>query len=318
MTVETIPIQNEQQWLAERAKDVTSTEVSALYGLSPYKTEFELFHEKRDNIRVKFEPNERMKWGNRLESAIAHGAAEDQGWAIEKLNVYMRDPDHRIGSSFDFEIKSSANGPGILEIKNVDWLQFQKGWIDDGEGNIEAPQHIELQVQHQMEIAGYEWCAIVALVGGNEQKVIYRNRDKDIGKSIRTKVSEFWDRIKNNVPPSADYSKDAEFIIGQLRRYANSGEVYDAIGDAMLEELIKQYRIVSADIAGLKTMKDSYKAQILERVGTASKILTSFGSVSCGEVSDSPGTLITPDLVGKTIGGRDGYRNFRFYPKKQS
>jgi hypothetical protein len=103
-----------------------------------------------------------------------------------------------------------------------------------------------------------------------------------------------------------------------LRRYANSNEVYDAIGDAMLEELIKQYRIVSADITGLTTMKDSYKAQILERIGTASKIITSFGSVSCGEVSSSPGTLITPDLIGKTIGGREGYRNFRFYPKKQS
>ena len=146
MTTETIQIESREQWLQERTKDVTSTEVSALYGLSPYKTEFELFHEKRDGLVVNIQSNERMRWGNRLEAAIAHGAAEEMGWQIAKLNVYMRDIDARIGSSFDFEIKSSSQGPGILEIKNVDWLQYQRNWIDDGAGNIEAPEHIELQI----------------------------------------------------------------------------------------------------------------------------------------------------------------------------
>ena len=136
MSIETIEIESQEQWLQARTKDVTSTEVSALYGLSPYLSEFELFHQKRDGVVVKIEPNERMRWGNRLEAAIAHGAAEDQGWDISKLNVYMRDADAKIGSSFDFEIKSKSDGPGILEIKNVDWLQYQKNWIDDGNGNI--------------------------------------------------------------------------------------------------------------------------------------------------------------------------------------
>ena len=45
MTIQTIEIQNQHQWLTERAKDVTSTEVSALFGLSAYLSEFELFHQ---------------------------------------------------------------------------------------------------------------------------------------------------------------------------------------------------------------------------------------------------------------------------------
>ena len=160
MSAEVITITDRQQWLQERAKDVTSTEVSALFGLSPYKTEFELFHEKRDNAIVAIPENERMKWGNRLESIIAHSAAEDYGWEIAKLNVYMRKPEYRMGSSFDFEILSSSDGPGILEIKNVDGIQYAKNWIDDGQGNIEAPNHIEMQIQHQMEVADREWTAL--------------------------------------------------------------------------------------------------------------------------------------------------------------
>ena len=317
MNTQIIPIENEQQWLAERVKDITSTEVSALYGLSPYKTEFELFHEKRDGQVVKFQPNERMKWGTRLESIIAQGAAEDQGWEIAKLNVYMRDTAARIGSSFDFEILSSANGKGIMEIKNVDSLQFHKNWIDDGAGNIEAPEHIELQIQHQMEVSGYDWTALVALVGGNELKVVYRNRDREIGADIRAKVAAFWDRVKKNSPPSADYSKDAEFIIKQLHGKANEGEVIDATEDQTINELVKQYRWVSNEISGMEAIKDSYKAQILERIGTASKVITAGGSIACGMTKDSLGTLITPDMVGTYYGARKGYRNFRFTAKKE-
>lgn len=314
MTIQRIEIESEKQWLAERAKDVTSTEVSALFGLSPYLTEFELFHQKRDGVTVKFEPNERMKWGNRLESAIAHGAAEDMGWNIAKFNVYMRDQAARIGSSFDFEIKSSANGPGILEVKNVDWVQYQKSWIDDGNGNIEAPEHIELQVQHQMEIADYDWCAIVALVGGNEQKIVLRNRDRDIGKSIRERTSEFWNRVQSNTAPSADYTRDAEFIIKQLHRNSIDGLVAEA--NAELEDMIKQYEFVRKEASDLEKIKEQKRAEILDRIGLTSKVLTSFGSLSTGQVKGRSGTLITPEMVGTVIGATEGYRSFRFYPKK--
>lgn len=314
MATETIEIESQEQWLGERAKDVTSTEVSALYGLSPYLTEFELFHNKRDNVVVKIEPNERMRWGNRLEAAIAHGAAEDQGWDISKLNVYMRDTDSRIGSSFDFKINSSSDGPGILEIKNVDWLQYQRNWIDDGAGNIEAPEHIELQIQHQMEIAGYEWTALVALVGGNEQKIVLRNRDRGIGSDIRQRVAAFWERVQTNVAPSPDYTADAEFIIKQLRADADAGLVAES--DASLDHLIEQYSYLTRMIKEQDALKDATKAQILERIGKASKVVSPLGTISCGVTKDSIGTLITADMVGTYTGARSGYRQFRFTPKK--
>lgn len=314
MATEIIEIESQEQWLGERAKDVTSTEVSALYGLSPYLTEFELFHNKRDNVIVRIEPNERMRWGNRLESAIAHGVAEDQGWDISKLNVYARDPSARIGSSFDFKINSSSDGPGILEVKNVDWLQYQRNWIDDGAGNIEAPEHIELQIQHQMEILDYSWTALTVLVGGNEQKVVLRNRDREIGADIRQRVAAFWERVQNNTAPSPDYTADAEFIIKQLRADADAGLVAES--DASLDQLIEQYAFLTRSIKEQDELKDATKAQILERIGKASKLVSPLGTISCGVTKDSPGTLITADMVGTYQGARKGYRQFRFTPKK--
>lgn len=315
MAIETIKIESHEQWLKDRSKDITSTEISALYGLSPYLSEFELYHNKKDNVIVRIQPNERMRWGTRLESAIAYGAAEDQGWDISKLNVYMRDTEARIGSSFDFKINSTANGAGIMEIKNVDRLQYMKSWVDDGEGNIEAPEHIELQIQHQMEVSGYEWTALVALVGGNEQKIILRNRDREIGKDIRQRVAAFWERVQNNTAPSPDYSVDAEFIIKQLRAESEPDLVLES--NEELDQLIEQYNYLSASVKSQNALKDSTKAQILERIGKASKVISPLGTISCGAVKGSAGTLITPDMLGTYIGAREGYRSFIFNAKKE-
>lgn len=310
MATEVIITQNEQHWLELRTKDLTSTDVSALFGLSPYKTAFELFHEKKDGQVVSIKPNERMKWGNRFESAIAHGVAEDNNWTVQPLKVYMRDPEARLGSSFDFEITSLLHGKCILEIKNVDSLQYFKKWRDDGAGAIEAPEHIELQIQHQMLVSGYQHCALVAMVGGNSPKVVFRKFDPEIGKAITAKAAKFWASIEANEPPSADYSRDAD-LIAQIYSQANEGEIYDANIDADVASLVESYKDATASRDHFDSMASKYKAQILERVTTAEKIIGPFGSITLSRTKDSAPTLITADMVGKTYGGRAGYRQFK-------
>jgi len=315
MATEVIKFQTEQEWLDLRKKDITSTDVAALFNLSPYKTEFELYHEKLGNPAA-FKASERMRWGNRLESAIAYGAAEDHGFTVQPLKVYMRNPDLRIGSSFDFEILSEQHGQGIMEIKNVDSLIYKRNWTDDGNGNIEAPEHIELQVQHQMEVSGFEYCAIVAFVGGNSTKIAYRRRDPEIGKAIRDRVEQFWGRVEAKEAPSADYSKDAD-LIAQLYSQVNKGELIDTKDDDVLANLVEQYRDAKQSQAHFEKMADGFKARILERVKTAEKIISPFGSISLGMVKDTPPKLITADMVGTSVGGRAGYRSFKFTPVKQ-
>ena len=166
MTVKEIPITNKQDWLENRLLDVTSTEVSALFNVNPYQTEFELYNQKKDKVVVNLEDTERMAWGRKLEDSIALGCAESQGWKVEQFDVYMSDTKTRMGSSFDYKI-TSTDELGIMEVKNVDSMVYRTKWIDDGNGHIEAPPHIEMQLQHQLHVANVSWGCIAALVGGN-------------------------------------------------------------------------------------------------------------------------------------------------------
>jgi predicted phage-related endonuclease len=278
-----------------RKQDLTSTEAAALFGASPYVTEFELFHRKTGTLAADdFEINDRMKWGNRLEGAIAMGIAEDYGLIVEPFKVYMRVSELRMGSSFDFKIVGLVDGftgdesaremfrrhgPGIMEVKNVDGLQFKRSWLDGAEG-IEAPPHIEFQVQHQLEVADLNWSLISPLVGGNTPKVVIRERDRAVGAAIVERVLAFWARVETNTPPTPDYVVDAD-TIGKLY-VDNDGSSIDLSEDFRLIQLCQDYKAAAADEKDAKERKAAAKAEILTIIQAAKTVTTHGYKISAG------------------------------------
>jgi putative phage-type endonuclease len=314
MATEIIVPSNQEHWLAMRKLDVTSTESAALFGMSPYVTHYDLWHRKRTGIVPEFQTNERMLWGNRLEAAIAYGIAEEQGWEVKPMKEYLRDPDLRMGSSFDFVI-TNLGEPVHLEIKNVDYLAFRDGWIEHEDGSIEAPEHIEMQVQHQMAVSGFKRAFIGAFIAGNRGVVIERLRDEDVIAAIKAKVADFWRTVDEGQEPEPVMPGDAEVII-RLNQYAKPGKVLSADGDHTLAVLLAEYRSAAAAEKNAKEDKDVAKAEIFKHIGDAEKVLTSDWSVSCAMQADTPPTLITADMVGQSYGGRSGFRNLRLFPRK--
>lgn len=328
MNRELLTFTSEAEWLAMRDKDLTSTEVSALFGCSPYATAYELFHRKTGQLVVDFESNDRIVWGNRLEAAIAMGIAEDHGLIVEPFKVYARITELRMGSSFDFKIVGLAegftgdetyrdlfreNGPGIMEVKNVDGLQFKRAWIADG-AIMEAPPHIELQVQHQQEVADMEWTLVAPLVGGNTPMPFVRMRDRQIGAAIREKCEWFWSLVDAGKAPEPDYTVDGSTIAALLAN--DNGETVDMSSNNRLAEVVAEHAKASAEAKDADGRKDAAKAEILMIIGENKTVVGTGFKISAGTVKESLGTLIEPSMIGTRIGGRKGYRGMRVYPQK--
>lgn len=313
---EVITPRDQAHWLELRRSDVTSTESACLFGASPYMTKFELWHRKRDpeSWADSFTSNARMQWGNRLEAAIAQGIAADNGWEIAPMKDYMRLPKERIGASFDFLITSLPE-PALLEIKNVDALAFRDGWQVAEEDDPAPPTHIEIQVQHQQLVSGIRRTYIGALVGGNRTVVIQRDSDDQVQRAIRSRIAEFWRSVENNECPPAVMPEDAAAVI-LMNQHAEPGKLLDATSDRTLEVFVGEYRAACRDEDVAKERKEIAKAGILAHIGDAEKVLVPGGSLSCGVVSDSPGTLVTTEMVGTYVGARKGYRRMQFFAKK--
>lgn len=309
MPIEIIYPTDKQHWLECRTKDITSTEISALFGISPYMTEFELYHRKKAGDIVKLEENERMKWGNALQDAIAAGVAEEQGWTVRKMTEYIRNPDLQIGASFDFSIETEHERlkdnfeQGLLEIKNVDGLQFKKEWLEDDEGDVEAPLHIEIQVQHQLMVSGRSYAYIAALIGGNRLQLIKREANPKVFTAIQNKVVTFWQNIKDGVEPQPNFERDAEYI-AQLYKYAEPGKLLVVDEESRVLTLAEQYNTHATAMKEADAKRKAVKAEILTLIGDAEKVQGPGFSISAGIVGESPRNFIMP-----------AYRNCRIYWK---
>lgn len=325
MSTEYFQIANREDWLAMRAQDVTSTEASALFGLSPYETLFELWHRKKAGITSSIDDNERMQAGRHIEPAIASLVSERYALVAAPMKQYARRD--RMGSSFDYKVIDATDaggnpladiynrlGPGILECKNVDSLIYKRAWTDD-----EAPDHIEIQLQHQLELTGMPWGAIACLVGGNTLRLLIREPDKAMGRVIRQRVAKFWQSIEANEAPEPVMPDDAASVIALYQDADPSQQPYDGRGDEGLLSLAKHYYALGESIKQAEEAREVAKATILQYIGTAPKLILDEGySFTTSHTKDTEPTIITPDMVGKTYGGRKGYRQFRINAPKQT
>lgn len=319
------------EWLALRHKNVSSTESAALFGLSPYNTAFEIAVLKKEpSPPAEYDENERMTWGLRLQRAIAQGIADDYGVKIRAISGYATLPELRMGASFDFEVVGlkqadqdddsawSCNqslremyrehGPGVLEIKNVDGYVFRQEWAEV-DGQLEAPSHIEIQLQHQLFAIERKWGAFGALVGGNRIIVLPRRADQEVAEAIRAKIARFWNGLAEGRMPDITLPQDAE-IIRALYKYAEPGKVLDIQGgkDPIIADLAAKHAEATQLKSAAEKHHKSTGAALLMGIGDAEKVLLDGMSVSAGTVAAAEVKAYT----------RASYRNLRVYTKKEA
>lgn len=289
---------SDDDWKAMRREDVTSTEVAQVFNQSPYGTAFELWHKKRGNLPGDVPENARMTWGKRLQAAIIAGIAEDMSWTVKPLTgAYVRNPEFRIGCTPDATVTDINRGRGMLEIKTVDWIEFKEKWGKADDGSIQAPIHIELQLQTQMLVTGTTWGAIGVLVGGNDLHVLIRVADATTHEEIRIGVALFHS-LKE--PPPPDWVADHE-AIRRLYRDATPGKFMEASGRADIAALCRQYRLAADLCKEAEDRKKAAASELLTLIGDADQVRADGFKVSASTVKES----VVPSFT------RASYRNLR-------
>lgn len=273
MTQTLVTPANKQEWLTLRSKNINSTESCALLCKSPYHSIYGLWHDKRDGLVTEIDDNERMECGRFLEAGIAALAAHRIGAECRHVTEYAYDDD-KMGSSFDYQVIGGQYDGWLIECKNVDYLVHRDNWLED-----EAPEHIEFQVQHQMEVLDVPGAIIAALVGGNTLKLLFRPRNKAIGSLLRLKTKQFWQSIEQGDKPEPDFEKDVEYIKSMYIRH--EGKVIQA--NSHMVNLIESYKSATEVEKDLKKQKNAAKGEILHLAHGAEKITFDEGYVKIGK-----------------------------------
>ncbi len=264
--------------VSERALWVGASESAALFGVSPYTTKFELYHQKQGNIpSPDLSTDERVNAGQFLEPSIAEWAGHKWHWPILHVDNYRAHPEvQRMGASLDFE---AVDGLEPVEIKNVDNLIFRDGdWEHDGDVIKDAPAHMLIQVQHQIACTPRDrklpergW--LVVCVGGNKLYRMEVPRHDGMIARIENEVKDFWYSIACNAAPDPKFDLDVEAI---SLLYGGTGEDFaDLRGDERALELANLYKEhlaiekqgregKQAAMAELKTMMQDARGALID------------------------------------------------------
>lgn len=292
--------------LAFRAQVVGASEVAALFDASPWLTRFELWHRKAGNIATPefnamsddgVPENERIYWGVRLEAAIVEAAKERFGYT-DRDQLERLTNGRGLGGHPDRRVICPTRGPGILEVKMVDWLERKK-WGD------EPPLHYLLQNQSYQGLDGVMWGDVIVLVGGNKlERFQYDFRPK-LFAEIEARVEAFWRDVEAGKAPPADYTRDGS-VIAEL--YADAGDtLIDLRSDNLACIAAAEFLAADAEVKIAEKRRDAAKAELMEKLGEHGTGLCDGFTIKASRVAATPDREAKP---GEIIKGRKSYRRF--------
>lgn len=190
------------QWLKERQKGIGGSDVGAIMGVNKWKSAFEVYVDKTQEITEVDKSNELSYWGSTLEEIVAREFSIRTGKKVRKDNRQL------VHKTYEFMIgnidRRIVGENAFLECITVNAFRA-KEW--EGE---EIPPSVILQCQHYMEVIGVDNCYIAALIGG--QKFIYKKveRDEELISMIVEAEKEFWvNHVEKRIPPKLDGSEAA-------------------------------------------------------------------------------------------------------------
>jgi predicted phage-related endonuclease len=300
----TIAISTEAEWLAARESNIGGSEVAALFcrwraaedgetltlhayeeppedarclgSCSPYSTPHALWLAKAGQIMPKdFNPSERMLAGTHLEPAIAAWAQATWGWKLRKVRRYHRHPAVRgWGASVDYEEVSIGRAP--VEIKNIDGLVAARSWVIEGDEILDAPLHVQLQLQHYIGARGAEGGWLVACIGGNRLARGYFPVHVRTQARIAEAIGAFWAGVAAGAPPH--HAVDADAVCEQFA--SGGGAPLDLSTDDGIDALLRRYLRWRQHCESVQATVDNLKARICARLGDSAKAITAAHRIS--------------------------------------
>lgn len=285
------------EWLKERQKGIGGSDVGAIMGVNKWKSAFEVYINKTEEITEVSESAEAAYWGSTLEEVVA------REFTVRTGKKVRRDNRHLVHNTYKFMManidRKVVGENAFLECKTVNAFGA-KEW--EGE---EIPPSYLLQCQHYMEVMGADKCYIAVLIGG--QKFIFKEieRDEELISMIIEVEKDFWiTHVEKKIPPAIDGSEAAsKYLSKTFKNVDNSLEVelkYE------YKDKINEYLKIKNDIKvldeSLKTIENNLKNELGNaEKGIADKFLVVWKSVISNRIDSKTLKTKYPEVYTEVI-----------------
>lgn len=299
------------KWLEVRKGGIGSSDAAAAVGLSPYKSQLELWLEKTGRVSTNETPPDQgspMYWGTLLEPYVATAYTQRTGKKVRRLNAVLQHPTFPyMLANIDREVIGCPDVQ-ILECKTAG--EFGARLWKEG-----VPEYVQIQVQHQLVVTGKDAADVAVLLCGQELEVHRIQRDDQVIGRLLILEAKFWEYVEKDIPPPADGSESAGNALRQL--YRGNDTTVDFSGDEGLSAKFGELAAIKEDIDAKVSRAEALKQTLQEAMAEASKAIFKTGEVTFKRAKDSEVIDVKllarehPSLVAKYTSIRPGSRRFR-------
>ncbi|MGL5718553.1 MAG: lambda-exonuclease family protein [Paraclostridium sp.] len=251
--VETIQYKNGDEWLETRKLGIGGSDVAGILGESKYKAPIDVWNDKINGST--FKGNRYTRWGHNLEQPVA---LEFQA-LHNSYEVFEYNKTFKKGKSLanvDRLLYDLSTGEyGVLEIKTANFFG-SKDWSGET-----IPQEYYCQVMHYLAVTGLKFAWIACLVGGNDYKEFYIERNDEECQFILNSCEEFWnDFIETKLAPPLDGTSN--YTDYQKHKMLHVDDVDVEI--EFLDDKVETYKDIQKQIKELEIKSELIKQELTQ------------------------------------------------------
>lgn len=291
------------EWLALRKAGIGGSDVSAILGLSRWRSPLDIYFDKiyeENPYAEDISDKPYIIAGHKLEPVIAQWFSEVTGLKVKNRYAMLQHPDYPwMLANVDRLIVGEKVG---LECKNAN--QYKAGEWADGE----IPEEYILQCQHYMAVTGYKGWWIAVLIGGWDFRYKYIERDETIIQALIEEEEYFWkEHVLKQVPPPIDGSEASKKMM--LKMYPESTPRSEI--SLNVDEYLPVLDAIEAcdnEIAEIQLRKNKYIHELQEVIGENE--VAYIGERKISWKTNSPKTTLDKDRLKK-----ENPRQYQYYMK---
>ncbi|SEN73264.1 YqaJ viral recombinase family protein [Nitrosomonas marina] len=287
----------------DRTKYIGGGDVAAILEVSPWKSQFQLYQEKIGEFQEEITPQKQRLFnrGKRWEPVVIDMLVDELqslGHDVHILdrNKRYKDPVHNfIAAEIDLELiidGEEFNG----EMKTVHPFAA-KDWGD--ENTDEIPIYYTAQCLHGQMVVGRNRTIVAALIGADDLRVHFVDRDEEMIRIMRQKEIEFWTRVQNRDAPEPATADDIKHLFTK-----DSGSAVEANNEII--GAIEEIRTIKSSQKNLEVELERLIIQVKKYMGDSAYLfagrdqLCSWKNNKDGKKTDWMSAFY--DLVGKSTG----------------
>lgn len=211
---------SEEDWLDYRRRGIGGSDVSAIFGTSPFRTARDLYYDKLNIASVEDDEGNwvAMEMGHLLEPLVAKIFERKTGYRVYQIKKMFQHPQYPwMLADVDYFVELPDGTTAILEIKTTNYNARDNWWMN---GKETVPVYYESQGRHYMAVTDLDRCFFCCLYGNNEEEVIIREVKRDFEYEAEMVFLEqyFWENhVQRHVPPP--YTESGALIIESARKH---------------------------------------------------------------------------------------------------